>query len=166
MIARGVERDRASMHDYRSDRIGSALRGENPTVLARLPAAFAVMGDVQWLPGYCVLLSDDPAAERLSDLAREAQTAFLDSMARLAAAVEQACTAADPAFLRVNIEILGNADAFLHVHVWPRYAWEPAELRTRPVWLYPAERWHDPATALGPQHDDLRVAIAASLSEA
>ena len=154
------------MSDWRSDRIGSALRGENPTVLARLPAGFAVIGDVQWLPGYCVLLSDDPAAERLSDLAPGQRSAFLDSMARLAAAVERACAASDPALRRVNIEILGNADAFLHAHIWPRYAWEPEELRTRPVWLYPVERWHDPATALGPQHDDLRAAISANLSAA
>jgi hypothetical protein len=55
--------------DWRLDRIGSALRGENPTVLARMPGGFAVIGDVQWLPGYCVLLSDDPSAQRLSDLA-------------------------------------------------------------------------------------------------
>ena len=45
------------MSGWRLDRIGSALRGENPTVLARLPGGFAVIGDVQWLPGYCVVLS-------------------------------------------------------------------------------------------------------------
>ena len=152
------------MADWRRDRIGSALRGENPTVLARLPATFAVIGDVQWLPGYCVLLSDDPAATRLSDLRPDQRTAYLESMARLAAAIEDACAAADPAFRRVNVEILGNADDFLHAHVWPRYGWEPADLVTRPVWLYPPERWLDPATALGPQHDALRAAITANLA--
>lgn len=45
-------------HDWRADRVGSALRGENPTVLRRLPGGFAVMGDVQFLPGYCVLITD------------------------------------------------------------------------------------------------------------
>jgi diadenosine tetraphosphate (Ap4A) HIT family hydrolase len=154
------------MGDWRTDRIGSALRGENPTVLARMPAAFAVIGDVQWLPGYCVLLSDDPAATRLSDLSPARSREYLDSMARLAEAVEGACAAADPAFRRVNIEILGNTDDFLHAHVWPRYAWEPEDAVTRPVWLYPPDRWHDPGTALGAQHDDLRVAITANLSSA
>jgi len=28
------------------------------------------MGDVQWLPGYCVLLTDDPDVTRLSELPR------------------------------------------------------------------------------------------------
>ena len=50
------------------DRIGAALRGANPTVLARMPGGFAVIGDVQWLPGYCVPLTDEPSVERLSEL--------------------------------------------------------------------------------------------------
>ncbi len=137
------------MTDWRQDRVGSALRGENPTVMARLPASFAVMGEPQWLPGYSVLLSDDPGAERLSDLTRAERSAYLDSMGLLAGAVERACSQADPAFRRVNVEILGNADAFLHAHVWPRYEWEPPELVRRPVWLYPEDKWHDPKTALG-----------------
>ena len=58
------------MSDWKSDRIGSALRGENPTVLARLPASFAVIGDVQWLPGYSVL--DALTAERREERYRPA----------------------------------------------------------------------------------------------
>jgi diadenosine tetraphosphate (Ap4A) HIT family hydrolase len=84
-------------------------------------------------------------------------------MALLGSAVERACAEKDPAFLRVNLEILGNADAFLHAHVWPRYGWEAADMVKRPVWLYPAERWSDASTALGPQHDDLREPITAHL---
>lgn len=151
------------MDAWRADRIGSALRGQNPTVMARLPGGFAVMGDVQWLPGYCVLLADDPSAQRLSDLSRSERSAFLESMARLGGAVERACREFDPDFRRVNLEILGNTDPFLHAHVWPRYNWEPAEVVTRPVWLYPPERWTDPTTLLGAQHDALRNAIAGYL---
>lgn len=76
---------------------------------------------------------------------------------------ERACGEADPAFRRVNLEILGNADAFLHAHVWPRYDWEPPELLRGPVWLYPAEKWRDPETALGPRHNDLRNEITRCL---
>lgn len=151
------------MDGWREDRVGSALRGENPRVFARMPAAFAAMGDAQFLPGYCVLLTDDPAAMRLSDLDAGARRDYLDSVAALAEAVEGACAADDPAFRRVNIEILGNASPFLHTHVWPRYDWEPSEVVRRPVWVYPVERWHDRATALGPQHDALRRAIAERL---
>jgi diadenosine tetraphosphate (Ap4A) HIT family hydrolase len=117
--------DYAAMSDWRNDRIRSAHTGHNPTVLARMPAAFGVIGEVQWLPGYCVLLTDNPAVDRLSDLQPDELAAYLDSLARLASAVEVACAAADLAFRRVNIEILGNRDPFLHAHVWPRYAWDP-----------------------------------------
>jgi diadenosine tetraphosphate (Ap4A) HIT family hydrolase len=150
--------------DWRADRIGSALRGTNPTVLRRLDAGFAVIGDVQFLPGYTLLLADDPAASRLSDLPRPRRLAFLADLDRLAAAVERACHRLDPAFRRVNLEILGNTDPFLHAHVWPRYAWEPPHLATRPVWLYPRPHWSDPAHALGPHHDPLRAALTTELA--
>jgi diadenosine tetraphosphate (Ap4A) HIT family hydrolase len=154
------------MDDWRDDRIGSAHRGENPTVLAKLEGGFAVIGDVQWLPGYSLLLADDPSVDRLSDLPAPRRSAFLESMADLAEAVEGACRERDDAFRRVNVEILGNGDAFLHAHIWPRYEWEPPELIWRPVWLYPLETWRDPAHALGPRHNDLRAAISNPLRHA
>jgi diadenosine tetraphosphate (Ap4A) HIT family hydrolase len=149
--------------DWRADRIGAALRGENPTVLRRLGAGFAVIGDVQFLPGYSVLLADEPGVQRLSDLPRAKRLAFLSDMDRLGEAVERACRRLDPAFRRVNLEILGNTDPFLHAHVWPRYEWEPAELVGLPVWLYPRDSWSDERHALSPRHDELRQAIAAEL---
>ena len=123
------------------------------------------MGDPQWLPGYCLLLTDNPVVQRLSDLPWPERMQFLRSMAVLAEAVEKACKTADPGFRRVNVELLGNADPYLHAHVWPRYDWEPPELVTRPVWLYPEERWRDPETALGPQHRQLRAAITDLLKD-
>lgn len=149
--------------DWRIDRIGAALRGENPTVLRRVESGFAVMGDVQFLPGYSVLLVDEVNVQRLSDLPRAKRLSFLSDMDRLGEAVERACRQTDPAFRRVNLEILGNTDPFLHAHVWPRFDWEPAELVGKPVWLYPRERWSDERFRLGPQHDALRDAIGSEL---
>lgn len=149
--------------EWRKDRIGSALRGGNPTVLRRLEAGFAVIGDVQFLPGYSVLLVDDPVVQRLSDLPRRKRLAFLSGMDQLGEAVERACKRLDPGFRRVNLEILGNTDPFLHAHVWPRFDWEPTHLVGRPVWLYPSERWRDERYALGPRHAVLREAIGEEL---
>ncbi|MFI2200261.1 HIT family protein [Streptomyces sp. NPDC020192] len=149
--------------DWRTDRIGAALRGENPTVVRRLGAGFAVIGDVQFLPGYSVLLVDQPGVQRLSDLPKAGRLAFLADMDLLGEAVERACRRLDPAFRRVNLEILGNTDPFLHAHVWPRYEWEPAELVGKPVWLYPPDRWRDERFGLGPGHDELRAAIGGEL---
>lgn len=40
---RSVEAD--VTEDWKQDRIGAAERGENPTVIARMPGGYAVMGD-------------------------------------------------------------------------------------------------------------------------
>ncbi|MFF0592186.1 HIT family protein [Streptomyces antibioticus] len=148
---------------WKRDRIGSALRGENPAVVRRLGNGFAVMGDTQFLPGYCVLLVDEPGVGRLSELSRGKRLGFLGDMDRLGEAVERACGRVESGFRRVNLEILGNTDPFLHAHVWPRFDWEPEDLVGRPVWLYPPERWGDPEFALGPRHDVLRAAIGEEL---
>ncbi|GGT24398.1 DeoR family transcriptional regulator [Streptomyces kurssanovii] len=149
--------------DWRTDRIGACLRGENPTVLRRLEAGFAVIGDVQFLPGYSVLLVDERGVQRLSDLPRAKRLSFLSDMDRLGEAVERACRQLDPDFRRVNLEILGNTDPYLHAHVWPRFEWEPTELVGKPVWLYPREWWSDERFRLGRQHDVLRNAIGSAV---
>lgn len=89
--------------DWRKDRIGSALRGANPTVLRRLRAGFAVIGDAQFLPGYSVLLVDDPKVERLSELPKSKRLSFLSDMDTLGEAVERVSRRTDEAFRRINL---------------------------------------------------------------
>lgn len=149
--------------DWRADRVGSARRGENPMVLARMPSGWAVIGDTQFLPGYCLLLSDVEGADHLTDLSRAQRVEFLSDMALLGEAVSSVCAGFDPAFRRVNYEILGNHDHFLHAHLFPRYGWEPAELREHPVGRYPLDRWTDPRHAYAEEHEPLREAIVAAL---
>ncbi|CAM5720982.1 hypothetical protein SVIOM74S_08457 [Streptomyces violarus] len=84
-------------------------------------------------------------------------------MERLGEAVERACRRVESGFRRVNLEILGNADGFLHAHVWPRYDWEPEDLVRLPVWLYPREMWGDERYALGARHAPMREAIGEEL---
>ncbi len=150
--------------DFRDDRVGSALAGTNPTVLRRLSAGFAVIGDVQHLPGYCVLLVDTPGIDQLTDLSPERQVAFLTDMAVLGRAVSAVCGRRDPQFRRINLEIQGNTDAFLHAHVTPRYEWEPADLVGWPAalhgWTGRIDAEHH---ALGPQHDGLRAELVAEI---
>jgi diadenosine tetraphosphate (Ap4A) HIT family hydrolase len=150
--------------DWRDDRIGAALRGENPTVLTRLNNGFAVLADTQFLPGYCVLLTDDPSADRLADLPRARRLAFLADLDLLGEAVANVCARRDPAFRRVNYQILGNLDTYLHAHVHPRYTWEPPDLVVMPATHYPAALRDDPAARLGSAHDDLRAALTSELA--
>lgn len=149
----------ATNDDWRGDRAGSAAAGTNPTALRRLTTGWAVIGDTQHLPGYCVLIYDGEA-DQLTDLPRAERVAFMADLVVLGEAVERACRTADPAFARINYEVLGNTWAHLHA----RYTWEPNSLRVGPVHLYGAERTA-PEYALDARHDDLRAAITAALTD-
>ena len=41
-----------------TERVALARNGANDKVICRLASGWAVMGDVQFLPGYCLLLPD------------------------------------------------------------------------------------------------------------
>ncbi|MGZ4632051.1 MAG: diadenosine tetraphosphate hydrolase, partial [Actinomycetes bacterium] len=74
--------------------------------------------------------------------------------------VAAVCARRDPAFRRINLEIQGNTDAFLHAHVTPRYTWEPADIVGWPPALhFWTDRVDTDVVALGPQHDDLRAEL-------
>lgn len=137
------------MSEWKKNRVGSAEAGAKPMVITKLESGYAVMGDTQFLPGYCVLLAA-PQVAQLSDLDLPCRTAFLRDMSLLGEAIELAC--AGDGLRRVNYEILGNTDTFLHAHVFPRYQWEEAERVTMPVFLYPNENW----AATERQYDETR----------
>ena len=113
-----------------ADRVELARQGANDAVICRLPSGWAVIGDVQFLPGYCLLLAD-PVVASLNDLADARRAEFLRDMTRLGDAILRV-TSAD----RINYEILGNSEPELHAHVFPRYTTEPPELRRLPAWFY------------------------------
>ncbi|MEI6727057.1 MAG: hypothetical protein WCN81_12645 [Actinomycetes bacterium] len=113
-----------------AERVAQAWAGTNDRVITRLASGWAVLGDDQYLPGYCLLLAD-PVVPSLNDLAAPARAQFLADMARLGDAI-LSVTAAE----RVNYEILGNSEPELHAHLHPRYSDEPTELRAMPVWFY------------------------------
>jgi diadenosine tetraphosphate (Ap4A) HIT family hydrolase len=111
-----------------------------------------------------VLISDTPGADQLIDLTQEQQVVFLEDMAVLARAVAAVCRRRDPQFRRINLEIQGNTDAFLHAHVTPRYHWEPSDIAGWPAALHHWEGRVDlQAAALGPAYDDLRADLVAEL---
>ncbi len=87
-------------------------------VIKELKGSYVVFGDVQFLPGYCVLF---PKREvrLLKDLTlEERQDYLLDKSLDGDAMIK----ALNPT--RVNYEILGNKDHFLHAHLFPRYECE------------------------------------------
>lgn len=137
-------------------RVEAARRGENPYVVRRLTSGWLVMGDVQFLEGYCLLLPD-PVVSSLNSLQDDRRREFLFEMSIAGDAILKATDA-----YRINYEILGNTEAALHAHIFPRFKSEPAERRARPVWFYDrtnAQRYSEKA------HGGLKQAIRAALAD-
>jgi len=138
-----------------SHRVERARKGANDKVICRMASGWAVMGDVQFLPGYCLLLPD-PVVASLNDLDANARATYLLDMARIGDALLAATDA-----LRINYEILGNSEPQLHSHIFPRYATEPDDKRTMPVWFYD---WKTAPPYAEEQHGDLRKKLAQLLT--
>lgn len=150
------------MEHWKRDRVAAAERGENPTVLARMRTGWAVIGDTQHLPGYCLLLYAG-RANHLTDLSRAERALFLLDLSLLGEAVQTACGKHDKQLRRLNYEVLGNSWEHLHGHIHPRYEWEPPHLLRGPVWRYGQERTA-PEYAFGSRHDGLRQDIEQALT--
>lgn len=138
-------------------RVESLRSGRDPTFLARLASGWAVMGDPQVLPGYCLLLPD-PVVGQLNELDGAARAAFLADLGALGDAVLAATGA-----LRINYAMFGNAEPALHAHVFPRYADEAGALGESHPWAYD---WSAAPRFEGAQHGPLRDRIRAALGRA
>ncbi len=136
-------------------RVDALRAGADPTLIARLASGWAVLGDPQVLPGYCLLLPD-PVVPTLNDLEGAARRRFLDDMAALGDAV-LAVTGA----LRANYALFGNVEPALHAHVIPRYGHEPEDLRKAHPWAYDWSR-AEPFDLL--RHAALRDALREALA--
>jgi diadenosine tetraphosphate (Ap4A) HIT family hydrolase len=113
------------------ERVAMARAGTNPYVIARMPSGWLVIGDVQMLPGYCLLLAD-PVVESLNALDEPARMRYCLDTVRIGDAL-MAVTGA----LRINYLTLGNLEPALHTHIVPRYMSEPEDKRRdNALWVY------------------------------
>jgi diadenosine tetraphosphate (Ap4A) HIT family hydrolase len=96
----------------------------------RMPSGWAVLGERQVLRGYSLLLPD-PVVPHLNALSSRERTRFLTDMTQLGDALLEVVGAT-----RINYAVFGNLEPALHAHVFPRFADEPAELRTSQPWAY------------------------------
>lgn len=110
-------------------RVRAAQRGENPTVICKMPSGWAVIGDRQFIPGYCLLLPD-PVVPDLNALKDAQRAQYLSDMVMIGDALLEVTDA-----YRINYEILGNTEPALHAHIFPRYMSEPEGPRNVPVWV-------------------------------
>ncbi|BAD63366.1 MULTISPECIES: HIT family protein [Shouchella] len=123
--------------DWKKDRILAARNGKNPMVITVMKSGYAVIGDTQFLPGYCVLLPFN-RVNSIEDLVVKDRMNYMLDMTLIGEAILKVCKPK-----RINYSIYGNTDAFLHAHIFPRYNWESNEMITQPVWKYSALKWSD-----------------------
>jgi diadenosine tetraphosphate (Ap4A) HIT family hydrolase len=120
-----------------------------------MQSGWAVIGDVQFLPGYCLLLPD-PVVPSLNDVSSSERALYLHDMVRLGDAMLEVTGAA-----RINYEILGNSEPELHAHLFPRYADEPKERRIKPAWFYD---WQNAVRYSEAEHGHLHAKLRAALA--
>ncbi|MFI4999430.1 MAG: hypothetical protein ACHQK9_06080 [Reyranellales bacterium] len=111
------------------ERVELARRGQNQFVICRMKSGWLVIGDVQPLPGYCVLLAD-PVVESINALDVAQRTQYSLDAIRAGDAVLAVTDA-----YRINYETLSNSEPALHTHIIPRYRTEPDDKRRRVAWV-------------------------------
>jgi diadenosine tetraphosphate (Ap4A) HIT family hydrolase len=139
------------------ERVSLAREGKNPHLICRMSSGWAVMGDVQFLPGYCLLLPD-PVVPSLNDLSASGRLGYLNDMATIGDALLRVTGAC-----RINYEILGNSEPELHAHIFPRYSHEPEDFRCKPAWFYD---WISAPRYSVPSHGELCATLRAVLTTA
>ncbi len=142
------------------ERLAELDSGHAPQLVARMASGFAVMADVQFLRGYCLLLAY-PQVGQLNELLGERRGQFLADMGSLGDAIQKVTGAA-----RINYSIYGNLDPFLHAHLFPRFVDEDAAFRTLPPFLYPptvreSDEHRFSEAGHGSLRDQIRQALAA-----
>ena len=104
--------------------------GSYAPLLGRMTSGWAVLGQSQFLTGYCLLLPD-PVVPHLNAMEPVHRSNFLIDMAALGDAVLAVTSA-----LRINYAMFGNVEPALHAHVVPRFTHESEPLRTAHPWAY------------------------------
>ena len=118
------------------ERIELIKQGKNPHFVKELETGYVVIGDGQYFKGYTLFLAKEHVTE-LHQMEYETKIKFLEEMSIVQEAVAKACQAE-----KMNIELLGNGDAHVHWHLFPRKAGDMKGYGHNgrgPVWWVPWE---------------------------
>ncbi len=118
------------------ERIELIKQGKNPHFVKELETGYVVIGDGQYFKGYTLFLAKEHVTE-LHQMEYETKIKFLEEMSIVQEAVAKAFQAE-----KMNIELLGNGDAHVHCHLFPRKAGDMKGYGHNgrgPVWWVPWE---------------------------
>lgn len=120
------------------ERLSMIKQGTNPYFIKELETGYVVLGDHQFFKGYTLFLFKEHVSE-LYYLNRTTKLKFLEEMSIVAEAVQKATNAE-----KMNYELLGNGDAHMHWHLFPRKTNDLGIYGNNkgngPVWWYPKEK--------------------------
>jgi len=112
------------------NRVEQCRQGIYEQLIGRVSSGWVVAGDAQFLQGYC-LIYPDPVVPHMNVLTGEQRKILMYEASIVGDALLSITDA-----VRINYEVLGNLAPALHVHIFPRYASESNDLKTKPVWFY------------------------------
>lgn len=118
------------------ERIEMIKKETNPFFVREFQTGYVVLGDHQHFKGYTLFLCKEHQTE-LFQLDSEFAATFMEEMILVAEAVNQAFGAE-----KMNYECLGQGEAHLHWHLFPRKKGDIADYGNHgagPVWWYPRE---------------------------
>ena len=136
------------------ERIELIKQGKNPHFVKELETGYVVIGDGQYFIGYTLFLAKEHVTE-LHQMEYETKIKFLEEMSIVQEAVAKAFQAE-----KMNIELLGNGDAHVHWHLFPRKAGDMKGYGHNgrgPVWWVPWEEMS--SEEYQPKENDLRQLV-------
>ena len=136
------------------ERIELIKQGKNPHFVKELETGYVVIGDGQYFKGYTLFLAKEHVTE-LHQMEYETKIKFLEEMSIVQEAVAKVFQAE-----KMNIELLGNGDAHVHWHLFPRTAGDMKGYGHNgrgPVWWVPWEEMS--SEEYQPKENDLRQLV-------
>ena len=123
------------------DRIQMIKNGTNPFFVKELETGYVVVGDNQHFYGYTLFLYKFHSGKtELFHLEKLERQKFMEEMTMVAQAVQNAFGAE-----KINYELLGNGEAHLHWHIYPRRTGDIENYGNNgkgPVWWYPMDKMY------------------------
>ena len=114
--------------------IGQIKNGENPWFVKEMETGYVIFGWNQHFYGYVIFICKEHVTE-LWELSENFRKEYLNEMTLVAKAVKEAFRAE-----KMNYECLGNGDAHLHFHLFPRVSGDLGKHGDKgkgPVWWLP-----------------------------
>jgi len=134
--------------------------GKNPYFVKELSTGYVVIGDNQHFKGYTLFLCKQHKTE-LFYLDKDLASEFMQEMVLVAEAVRNAFGAE-----KMNYECLGQGDAHLHWHLFPRRTGDIGNYGNNgvgPVWWYPMDMMYSDDNR--PNYDELEKMKSKLLTE-